>query len=81
MAIFTPPPQGNRIWLWEFGEPGCLRRRHPRACPDRHPLDKLSGNLVAFHSIRVNRQWRLIFRWDGQRGEADGLYLDDHGHR
>jgi plasmid maintenance system killer protein len=26
-------------------------------------------------------QWRLIFRWDGSRGEAEGVYLDDHSYR
>ena len=39
------------------------------------------SNLAGFHSIRVNQQWRLIFRWDGERGEAGGIYLDDHSHR
>ena len=33
------------------------------------------------HSIRVNSQWRLVFRWDGSRGEASGVYLDDHSYR
>lgn len=32
-------------------------------------------------SIRVNQQWRLIFRWDGERGEAGEIYLDDHSDR
>lgn len=44
-------------------------------------LQKLRGNLADFHSIRVNQQWRLIFRWNGERGEADGIYLDDHSYR
>jgi proteic killer suppression protein len=25
--------------------------------------------------------WRLVFRWDGSRGEAEGVYLDDHSYR
>jgi|GEM_PF-5586918 hypothetical protein len=33
------------------------------------------------HSIRVNSQWRLVFRWRGSRGEAEGVYLDDHSCR
>ena len=51
-----------------------------RVPPSNH-FEKLRGNLAGFHSIRVNQQWRLIFRWDGGRGEADGIYLDDHSHR
>jgi proteic killer suppression protein len=51
-----------------------------RVPPSNH-FEKLRGNLAGLHSIRVNQQWRLIFRWDGQRGEADGIYLDDHSYR
>ena len=43
-------------------------------------IKKLHGNLSGFHSIRVNRQWRLIFQWDGGRGEAADVYLDDHSY-
>lgn len=51
-----------------------------RVPPSNH-FEKLRGNLAGFHSIRVNQQWRLIFRWDRQRGEAGGIYLDDHSYR
>lgn len=51
-----------------------------RVPPSNH-FEKLRGNLDGFHAIRVNQQWRLIFRWDGGRGEAEGVYLDDHGYR
>ena len=48
-----------------------------RVPPSNH-FEKLRGNLEGFHSIRVNKQWRLIFRWNGGRGEATGVYLDSH---
>ena len=51
-----------------------------RAPPGNH-FERLQGSLAEFHSIRINRQWRLIFRWDGERGEARSLYLDDHSYR
>jgi toxin HigB-1 len=51
-----------------------------RVPPSNH-FEKLRGNLAGFHSIRVNKQWRLVFRWDGNRGEATGVYLDDHSYR
>jgi proteic killer suppression protein len=50
-----------------------------RVPPSNH-FEKLHGRLDGCHSIRVNKQWRLIFRWDGSRGEASDLYLDDHGY-
>lgn len=49
-----------------------------RAPPSNH-FEKLRGNLEGFHAIRVNKQYRLVFRWD--EGEASGLYLDDHSYR
>jgi proteic killer suppression protein len=51
-----------------------------RVPPSNH-FEKLRGNLAGFHLIRSNQQWRLIFRWDSERGEADGIYLDDHSYR
>ena len=48
-----------------------------RVPPSNH-FEKLTGSLEGFHSIRVSKQWRLIFQWNGGRGEATGDYLDDH---
>jgi len=28
-------------------------------------LEKLRGRLKDFHSIRINDQWRVIFKWIG----------------
>jgi proteic killer suppression protein len=39
-----------------------------RVPPSNH-LEKLKGHLKAFYSIRVNDQWRIIFRW-----------IDGHAH-
>jgi proteic killer suppression protein len=51
-----------------------------RVPPSNH-FEKLRGNLDGFCSIRINRQWRLVFRWDGAKGEARDIYLDDHSYR
>jgi len=51
-----------------------------RAPPSNH-FEKLRGNLADFHSIRVNNRWRLVFRWDGRRWEAEGVCLDNHSCR
>jgi proteic killer suppression protein len=37
--------------------------------PPGNSLEALQGDLTGFHSIRVNDQWRVIFRW-----------LDDGAH-
>ena len=31
--------------------------------PPANHLEALSGNLSGKHSIRINNQWRIIFRW------------------
>jgi proteic killer suppression protein len=32
--------------------------------PPANHLEKLSGNLSRFYSIRINNKWRIIFRWE-----------------
>lgn len=32
--------------------------------PPSNRLEKLSGNLSDFYSIRINDQWRIIFKWE-----------------
>ena len=34
-----------------------------RIPPSNH-LEKLSGKLNNFYSIRINDQWRIIFKWE-----------------
>jgi proteic killer suppression protein len=49
--------------------------------PPSNHFEKLRGKLEGFYSIRVNKQWRLVFRWDEGCGEASDLYLDNHSYR
>lgn len=51
-----------------------------RSPPDNH-FEELKGNLAGKHSIRINRQWRLIFLWNGEYGEGQEIYLDNHDYR
>ena len=32
--------------------------------PPANRLEKLKGDLSEYHSIRINKQWRIIFVWD-----------------
>jgi len=38
--------------------------------PPSNRLERLSGNLRNFHSIRINQQWRVVFVWK-----------DNHAHQ
>ena len=33
--------------------------------PPGNRFEVLRGDLKGFHSIRINDQWRLVFRWEG----------------
>lgn len=44
--------------------------------PPSNRLEKLSGNLKAFYSIRINNQWRIIFQWDS--GNASDVEITDY---
>jgi proteic killer suppression protein len=54
--------------------------RDLRVPPSNH-FEKLVGKLSGYHSVRVNDQWRLVFRRDGRKGEASGVCLDDRRYR
>jgi proteic killer suppression protein len=39
--------------------------------PPGNRLEPLRGDWKGFHSIRINDQWRVVFRWtDGQASEV-----------
>jgi len=44
--------------------------------PPGNRLESLRGNLRGFHSIRVNDQWRIVFRWS--EGNASDVRIIDY---
>jgi proteic killer suppression protein len=44
--------------------------------PSSNRLEQLKGDLAGFWSIRVNDQWRIIFRWS--EGQASEVSLSDY---
>jgi toxin HigB-1 len=47
------------------------------AAPPGNRLEALKGNLVGQHSIRINDQWRIVFRWSTS-GPEDVEIVDYH---
>ncbi|WP_370271305.1 type II toxin-antitoxin system RelE/ParE family toxin [Guyparkeria sp. SCN-R1] len=45
--------------------------------PPSHRLEPLSGDRLGFHSLRINDQWRIVFRWE-QGGAHDVAIVDYH---
>jgi len=44
--------------------------------PPGNRLEALRGGLRGFHSIRINDQWRIVFRWDS--GDAHDVRVTDY---
>lgn len=44
--------------------------------PPGNRLERLTGGRAGQHSIRINDQWRLCFRWD--RGDAHDVEITDY---
>ena len=44
--------------------------------PPSNRLEKLSGKLKDFYSIRINDQWRIIFKWSS--GNAFEVEIIDY---
>lgn len=47
-----------------------------RSPPGNH-FEALKGDLAGKHSIRINDQWRIVFRWT-DRGPEDVEIVDYH---
>jgi proteic killer suppression protein len=45
--------------------------------PPGNKLEALKGDLRGYHSIRINDQWRIIFRWT-EIGPEDVEIVDYH---
>jgi proteic killer suppression protein len=44
--------------------------------PPANRLEKLAGHLKSFYSIRINDQWRIIFKWNS--GNAFEVEIIDY---
>jgi proteic killer suppression protein len=46
------------------------------AIPPSNMLEKLKGGGSVFYSIRINDQWRIVFKWDN--GNASEVEILDY---
>jgi len=44
--------------------------------PPFNRLEKLKGNFKEYHSIRINDQWRIIFKW--AKGHSTNVEIIDY---
>jgi len=52
-------------------------RLNDLSIPPGNRLELLKGDLAGLHSIRINQQWRIVFRWTDQ-GPAEVRIADYH---
>ena len=45
--------------------------------PPGNRLEALEGDLKGYHSIRINEQWRIVFKWTSE-GPSDVDICDYH---
>ena len=64
------PARRKLQYLHEAGDLGDLKS------PPGNQLESLKGDWKGFHSIRINDQWRLVFRWSG--GNAFDVQIVDY---
>lgn len=70
------PPDVVRAALRKLDLLNAARSLHDMATPPGNRLEPLKGELTGLHSVRVNEQWRIIFRWDG--GNAYDVSVVDY---
>jgi toxin HigB-1 len=57
------PPEVVRRALKQLDVLNAAHSLNDLRVPPGNRLEALRGDLTGFHSIRVNDQWRIIFRW------------------
>jgi toxin HigB-1 len=65
------PARRKLLYLHDASELADLR------VPPGNRLEALKGGWRGFHSIRINDQWRVVFRWRGGNA-ADVRMVDYH---
>ena len=71
------PPDVRKIALRKLDVLNGARELRDLRSPPGNRLEALRGDLVGHHNIRVNDQWRIVFRW--LEGDAhDVRVLDYH---
>jgi proteic killer suppression protein len=65
-----------RVALRKLIQLNQARRLEDLAVPPGNRLEALRGKLAGSHSIRVNDQWRIVFRWTD--GGVQGVGITDY---
>ena len=64
-----------RVTLRKLIQLNRARKIEDLAVPPGNRLEALKGDRTGSHSIRINQQWRIVFRWTEQ-GPAEVQIVD-----
>jgi len=70
------PAQRHRIMLRKLVAVDAAERLEDLRVPPGNRLEKLHGDRAGQHSVRINDQWRVCFRW--QSGNAYEVEIVDY---
>ena len=66
------PAELHRLMLRKLGLVDAAEELEDLRVPPGNRLEKLRGDRAGQHSIRINDQWRICFRWrDGNAFEVE----------
>jgi toxin HigB-1 len=71
------PPDIQRTALRKLAQLDAVLELKHLAVPPGNRLEALKGDWKGFHSIRINDQWRVCFRWEGD-GPHEVQIVDYH---
>jgi proteic killer suppression protein len=75
-AFKSIPPAIHTVALRKLDMLNAAAKLDDLKSPPGNRLEALKDDLLGFHSIRVNDQWRLVFRWQGS--EAFEVQIIDY---
>ncbi|WP_326549802.1 type II toxin-antitoxin system RelE/ParE family toxin [Micromonospora sp. NBC_01813] len=70
------PPNIRSVALRKLDMVNAARELRDLRVPPGNRLEALKGDRRGTHSIRVNDQWRIVFRWQG--GDAHEVSIVDY---
>ena len=71
------PSQIHELALYKLDVLNAAQVLDDLRSPLGNRLESLKGELKSFYSIRINSQWRIIFRWD-ESSASDVQIVDYH---
>ncbi|MCA1703192.1 MAG: type II toxin-antitoxin system RelE/ParE family toxin [Actinobacteria bacterium] len=75
-AIRRIPPDIRSVAVRKLDMLNAAHEVQDLRVPPGNRLETLKGELRGKHSIRINDQWRVIFRWEN--ADAHDVEIDDY---